>query len=128
MMAKNDWNSDSMMSGRDEAGSTTRETGPTRQLDPGTYEVTTSGSGGGTYVGMVFVEGSAEQMVLEHWVLSQVHKSPTVHEGFSVREIEGPGFSSLAAFFQAMQQQAQNWSKVTYIKATCEYYSYIPNL
>ncbi|WP_428267065.1 hypothetical protein [Haliangium sp.] len=115
----NDWNHDRMAHGH-----------PTpsrayRQLDPGTYTVMARTGSGTTEVGMVFAEGTPDKVVVEHWVLSEGYASPTAQQSFEV--VDSPEqFNSLAGFLDTMRTRAQGWSKISYIKATCEYEDAIP--
>lgn len=88
-----------------------------RQLDPGTYKVWQSG----VERARVFAEGTAGEMVVEHWVLLDGFVSPTVSIDMKVHESTS-GYSSFSSFMSAMQAEIDATGKAgTYVKATCVY-------
>lgn len=99
---------------------------PTRQLDPGTYDVRQPGPGGPPpLVGFVFVEGSGDLRV-EHWALNPAFASPTGAVGMEVKQSPGAGYPSLAAFLDAMRQLQPSNAPFRYVRATCEYFAELP--
>lgn len=117
-----DWNRGTMEHGRPQRPV------PSRQIDPGFFVVRSQMGGETVDAGRLFVEGTRESMVLiEHWVLSDGHVSPNGLQGMLVeKEEDGESFDSLQQFFDAMRERSRDWSKVVYIKATCEYFEDIP--
>lgn len=125
-MNHDDWNRDTMERGRPQ-----RQTAPSRQIEPGFFVVRSqTGRTGGETVdaGRLFVEGTpGGKVLIEHWVLSEKHVSPNGLQGMLVeKEESGESFDSLLQFFDAMRTRSSDWSKVVYIKATCEYFDEIP--
>lgn len=113
----NDWNEDKMRIGL---------AAPTRELDRGEYRVSRQAADGKKDAGRVFVEGAEGSSTrIEHWVLSEEHASPRMDQSMVVEHCEKP-CSSLPEFFQVMRERSRTWSKVTYVKAICEYASRIP--
>ena len=105
---------------------TKRNLVPSRQLDPGSYEVKDSGTG--AQVGFVFVDEMGSSVLIEHWALDQSFKSPTTKDAMVVNELaEEEEFSSFSAFKAAMQQREQNGASYRYVEATCRYYDNLPD-
>jgi hypothetical protein len=99
---------------------------PSRQIDPGLYTVLNIVAGGDRReVGMVFVEGEGS-IKIEHYVVSDEHRSPGAARGMLIED-HAESVASLAEFFALMRQRMAG-RKVTYIKSTCEYFDYIPEL
>ncbi|MCG8418430.1 MAG: hypothetical protein MJE77_10850 [Proteobacteria bacterium] len=98
-----------------------------RQLDPGSYKVLSRNNEEESSVGSVFAEGIAGEHVIEHWILSEGHDSPSLSQDMVVAPTED-SFDSLNGFFSAMRERSRSWQSVTYVKATCEYYDNIPDL
>lgn len=114
-----DWNEDKMRNGRAPE--------PTRQLDRGEFRVSRQRADGKKDAGRVFVEGAEGSSTrIEHWVLSEEHASPRMDQSMVVEHCEGQ-CASLGEFFRTMRERSQTWSTVTYVKATCEYASRIPD-
>lgn len=90
-----------------------------RQLDPGTFTVTQSG----VERGQVFAEGTAGEMVVEHWVLLDGFASPTLSIDMKVHAAKAAdSYSSFSAFMTAMQVVIDASGKPgQYVKATCVY-------
>ena len=118
---RSDWNREAMERGRPQASP------PTRQTDPWTYEVYSTRNGGREKVGMLYTEGDANRCVIEHWVIFVPSVSPTADQSLVVERCE-KSFTSLAAFFQTMREQARSGSEPRYIKASCDYFDRIPEL
>ena len=98
-----------------------------RQLDVGSFQVQATIGSDKADVGMVFVEGESGEHVVEHWVLFEGHRSPNTQQSMAVEQADRQ-FDNLASFFQTMQQRAESHTKVTYIRASCDYHDRIPDL
>lgn len=97
-----------------------------RQLDPGTYVVLYRTSSSETVAGRVYAEGTAGDLVTEHWALYSNFASPD-SSGDMVVEKAGSGdqHTSLSAFVTKARDEAGT-TTVEYVKATCEYFSDLP--
>lgn len=88
-----------------------------RQLDPGTYIVKQDG----VEVGKCYATGTANELVVEHWILYKSFASPTTTLTMKVTEATTP-YTSLSAFTTAMQTEIDSQGEDgVYVKATCVY-------
>lgn len=118
-----DWTRSDMEQGRPGHSASSHNS---RQIDPGLYTVLNIVQGDEPQdVGMVFVEGEGS-IKIEHYVLSDDHRSPGGPRGMQVQD-NAESVDSLAQFFALMRQRMAG-RKVTYIKSTCGYFDYIPEL
>lgn len=122
-MNHDDWNRDTMERGRAQ-----RQTAPSRQIEPGFFVVRSQTGSETVDAGRLFVEGTpGAKVLIEHWVLSEKHVSPNGLQGMLVEKVDsGESCDSLLQFFDAMRTRSSDWSKVVYIRATCEYFDEIP--
>lgn len=100
--------------------------GSVRQLDPGTYRVLQRTSSGETLAGRVYAEGTAGDMVTEHWALYSNFASPSSSGDMVVEQVpSNEEHTSLSAFVSKARDEAGT-STVEYVKATCEYFTDLP--
>lgn len=97
-----------------------------RQLDPGTYRVLHRTATSETLVGRVYAEGTAGDLVTEHWALYSNFASPDTSGDMVVEKASsGDQHTSLSAFVSKAYDEAGT-TTVEYVKATCEYFTDLP--